>query len=161
MWSGYRQTHIGLLVVVKLKQFNPNKPNEYSHPYTLDESICHLRGIRYIYIYIFFFFHFCSICNLKSCKQTVKTQIRRRIMHNAASDLDLHCLPVPHKRDPRLIWVKKIAEAVRLWISTQKPTIRCQSDGLVFKLYNAEHFHWRTGSALDWGSRVLDWIQQL
>ena len=37
--------------------FNPNKPNGLSHPYTLDESICHSRGVRCIY------FHFCSIWN--------------------------------------------------------------------------------------------------
>ena len=28
--------------------FNPNKPYGFSHPYTLGESICHLRGVRCI-----------------------------------------------------------------------------------------------------------------
>ena len=53
---------------------NPNKPNGFSHPYTFGESICHLRGVRCT------FFNFCSICNWKSCKQTVTTLIRRRMM---------------------------------------------------------------------------------
>ena len=33
------------------------------------------------------------------CKQTVTTLIRRRV------DLGLHCLPMSHKKDARLIWV--------------------------------------------------------
>ena len=28
-------------------------------------------------------------------------------MHYAVSDLDLHCLPMPHKKDARLIRVKR------------------------------------------------------
>ena len=36
------------------------------------------------------------------CTQTVKTLIR----HPATSDLGLHCLPMSHKKDARLIWVK-------------------------------------------------------
>ena len=28
-------------------------------------------------------------------------------LHSAASDLDLHCLPMSHKKDARNIWVKK------------------------------------------------------
>ena len=27
-------------------------------------------------------------------------------LHSAASDLDLHCLSMSHKKDARLIWVK-------------------------------------------------------
>ena len=33
------------------------------------------------------------------CKQEVK------ILYYAVSDLDLHCLSMSHKKDPRLIWV--------------------------------------------------------
>ena len=55
-------------------KLNSNKPNGFSHPYILRESICHLRCVRCI------FFIFCSLYNWKSCKQTVKTLIRRRIM---------------------------------------------------------------------------------
>ena len=39
---------------------------------------------------------FCSISNRNSCKQTVKTLIRSRV---------LHCLSVSQKRDSRIIWV--------------------------------------------------------
>ena len=35
---------------------------------------------------------------------TVENLIRRRVF--AASDLVLHCLPMSHKKDARLIWVK-------------------------------------------------------
>ena len=76
---------------------NPYKPNELSHPHTLGESICYLRDVRSI-----FFFHFYSICKWNSRKQRVKTLIRRRIMR-----LGLHCLPISHKKDTRLIWIKQ------------------------------------------------------
>ena len=36
------------------------------------------------------------------CKQTVETLIR----HFAGSGLGLDCLPMSHKKDARLIWVK-------------------------------------------------------
>ena len=42
----------------------------------------------------------------KLCKQIVNILIRHRIMHYAVSDLGLHCLPMSHKKDARLIWVK-------------------------------------------------------
>ena len=35
---------------------NPNKPNGFSHPYTLGESICHLRGVRCILFFTFVLF---------------------------------------------------------------------------------------------------------
>ena len=35
-------------------EVNPNKPNGCSHPYTLDESICHLRGVRSIFSFLFY-----------------------------------------------------------------------------------------------------------
>ena len=44
------------------------------------------------------FFHFYFISNRNSCEQTVYTLIRRRV---------LYYLPRSHKRDTRLIWVKK------------------------------------------------------
>ena len=43
-------------------------------------------------------FHFYSNFNRTFCEQTVETLIRRRV-------LGLHCLPVSHKKDTRLIWV--------------------------------------------------------
>ena len=33
-----------------LGSLNPNKPNGLSHSYTLGESICNLRGVRYIVV---------------------------------------------------------------------------------------------------------------
>ena len=65
-------------------------PNVFSHPYQLDESISNfwlLGGI----------FYFNSNFKRHFCKQTVK---------NLMSDLVLHCLPVSHKKDATLIWVK-------------------------------------------------------
>ena len=50
------------------------------------------------------FYHFYSTFNRTFCKQTVETLIRRRRM---AYNLGLHCLPMPHKKDPVLtcMWV--------------------------------------------------------
>ena len=45
-------------------------------------------------------FHFYSNFKRNFCKQTVKNLIRRR-------HLVLHCLPVSHKKDARLIWAKQ------------------------------------------------------
>ena len=42
--------------------------------------------------------------NSNTCEKTVEILIRRRV--NAASGLGLHCLPMSHKKDSRLIWVK-------------------------------------------------------
>ena len=47
--------------------------------------------------------HFYSNFNRTFCKQTVEILIR-----SAASDLELRCLPISHKKDARLIWVKGI-----------------------------------------------------
>ena len=44
--------------------------------------------------------------NSTLCKQIVKILIRHRIMPCLVSDLGLHCLPMSHKKDARLIWVK-------------------------------------------------------
>ena len=48
-------------------------------------------------------FHIHSHFDRTFCKQTVETLIRHRIL---VSDLDLHCLPISHIKDARLIWVK-------------------------------------------------------
>ena len=31
----------------------------------------------------------------------------KHVLYSAASDLDLHCLTMSHKKEARLIWVKK------------------------------------------------------
>ena len=51
------------------------------------------------------FFQFYSNLDRTICKQTVETLIRRRVLF--ASGLGLHCLHTSHKKDTRLIWVKK------------------------------------------------------
>ena len=45
------------------------------------------------------FFKFCRTY----CKHTVETQIRHHIM----SDLDLHCLPTSHKKDPQHVFIER------------------------------------------------------
>ena len=52
----------------------------------------------------FFFFHFYSTFKRNFCKQNSgePDQMPRFV----ASDLVLHCLPMSHKKDSRLIWVK-------------------------------------------------------
>ena len=64
-------------------------------------------------------FHFYSNFERLFCKQTVENLIRCCVLWQAnskepdqmpcfaASDLVLHCLPMPHKKVARLIWVKK------------------------------------------------------
>ena len=47
-------------------------------------------------------FHFYSIFDRNFCKQTVENLIRRRRM----SEPGLHYLPMSHKKDARLMWVK-------------------------------------------------------
>ena len=47
--------------------------------------------------------------------QTVETLIRchRMTPHSVASGLGLHCLPMSHRKDARLIWLKANLEAHR------------------------------------------------
>ena len=60
--------------------------------YYLDESTSIFRGNRSnCFIFVSFF-------QWKLCKQTKKRQMGRR-------HLGLYCLPMPHKKDARLIWV--------------------------------------------------------
>ena len=41
------------------------------------------------------------------CKHTVETD-PDQTAHSAVSDLGLHCLPMSHKKDTKLIWVKEL-----------------------------------------------------
>ena len=53
------------------------------------------------------FFHIFPNFSLRFCKQTEKILIIRRVLRRkVASDLDLLCLLMSHKKDARLIWVK-------------------------------------------------------
>ena len=74
--------------------FNPNKPNGFSHPYTLGVHLS-FKGCQ-VYLFLFVLFEI---------ENPVSKQWRPwSDTHYAASDLDLHCLPMAHKRDARLIW---------------------------------------------------------
>ena len=77
-------------------------PNGLSHPYDLEESTFILRGIRSNFSFLFLF----------SMKLMSANRIANRIAPDgtprlAASHLGLFCLPMSHKKDARLIWVKK------------------------------------------------------
>ena len=63
--------------------------------YQLEQSISILRGVGLI---------FYSNFDRTFCEQTVETLIRRRSF--AASNLDLLCLSMSHKKDAKLICVK-------------------------------------------------------
>ena len=63
---------------------------EFPTVYQLDQSISIFRVL-----------HFYSNFNRPFCEQTVEILI-------AVSDLCLHGLPMSHKKDPRLIWVKRV-----------------------------------------------------
>ena len=58
-------------------------PNRISHPYQLEKSMSSLR----------------AVANSAEPDQA---------MHFVASDWVVHCLPMPHKVDPRLTWVKTL-----------------------------------------------------
>ena len=77
---------------------NPIVTNGISHPYHLDESTFIHRGIRSDFSFLFHF--------------SMKIKIANRIAPDgtprfAASHLGLFCLPMTHKKDARLIWVKQ------------------------------------------------------
>ena len=71
--------------------FNPFKPHGISHCYQLDQSIYVLRVFLMVIFYIFIQI---SKANSGDPGQTP---------HSVVSDLDLHCLPMPHKKNTRLI----------------------------------------------------------
>ena len=78
--------------------FNPFKPNGISHTYQLDQSMSVLRVVR-------LYFSFLSNSNRSFCKQTVETLIRRHILRRLQG---LHFLPMSHKMEARLKWVKHL-----------------------------------------------------
>ena len=73
--------------------------NGFSHLYTLDESIFILRGIKCIFSFLFNF-----SMKIVSAKRIATPDGTPRF---AVSHLGLFCLPMSHKKDDRLIWVKK------------------------------------------------------
>ena len=71
--------------------------NVFSHPYQLDESISKFRVIGWYFFSFLFKFKKKTQANSREPDQTP---------HFEASDLVLHCLPMSHRKDARLIWVK-------------------------------------------------------
>ena len=67
--------------------------NVFSHPYQLDEFITNVRVVRW-----YFFLIFIQILEEKRTEENLVI-----FFQNAASELVLHCLPMSHKMDGRLI----------------------------------------------------------
>ena len=80
-------------------RFNPLATNGHFHPYHLDESTF-IKGSSGAS------FRFYLIFRRNPCKQIEKPQMVTPRF--AASHMGLFCLPMPHKKDDRLIWVKTI-----------------------------------------------------
>ena len=81
------------------EEINPLVMNGLSCLYHLDESILCLRGIRSNFSLLFHF--------------SMKFMKANRIAPDgmpcvAASHLGLFCLPMSHKKEARLIWIKQI-----------------------------------------------------
>ena len=70
----FEYKNIGEIRVTSKRHINPFTPNQLAYPYKSDVSIPNFRGVR------FYFFHFCPIFNRTSFEQTMKIQIRHRIM---------------------------------------------------------------------------------
>ena len=86
--------------------------NGLSHPYRLDESILILGASG---VFFPFSFHF-----------SMKFISANRIAPDgsprfAASHLELFCLPMPHKKDARLIWVNCVPFSYRLGGNLDEP----------------------------------------
>ena len=73
--------------------------NGLSHPYHLGESIFNFRESSSV-LFFFILFHF-SMKFIKANRIGPDGTPR-----SAASHLGLFCLPMSHKKDARLIWVK-------------------------------------------------------
>ena len=62
-------------------------------------------------------FHFYSIVNRYSC--LANSEDPDQTPRSGASDLGLHCLPMSHKWDARLIWVNVSGEDVLCFLSNR------------------------------------------
>ena len=79
-----------------LCQINPFTPNELFYLNSLDRSISYLRGVWLVFIIIFE-----EISELNENSVDLD-----QMLHSAASDLGLHCLPISLLLDTWLKWVK-------------------------------------------------------
>ena len=84
-------------VTVFLSLLNPLVTNGLSHPYQFDESTFVFRGIKSDFSFSFHFSMKIMSANSIAPDGTLRF---------AASNLGLFCLPMSHKKDARLIWVK-------------------------------------------------------
>ena len=78
---------------------NPYWPSGPFHPYTLDESICHFKGVRVLCILFSYHFILIEIPVTKLCINSANPG------QMPCSDLDLHCLPMSLLQDARHEWV--------------------------------------------------------
>ena len=72
-------------------------PNVFSQPYQLNEFISNFRVVGGIFAFLFSFKNIILSTNCEEPDQTSRF---------ATSDLVLQCLPMSHKNDAWLIWVK-------------------------------------------------------
>ena len=78
--------------------------NGLSHPYHLDESIFIFRGNRSNSSFLINFSKKIKIANRIAPDGTPQNRMPRFV----ASHLGLFCLPMSHKKDARIIWVKNL-----------------------------------------------------
>ena len=78
---------------------SPFKPNGNSHFYQLVQSISNFRVVGWYFSFLFKFQKNLLLANSGEPDQTPQF---------AASDLVLHCLPMSHKKDARIIWYKHL-----------------------------------------------------
>ena len=86
----------------KTEFINPFKLNVISHCYQLDESISNFWVDDWYFSFLFIFQLKLLFANSGEPDQTP---------HFAAFDLVLHCLPMSHKKEARLIWVNMYEQA--------------------------------------------------
>ena len=78
------------------KYFNPFKLNRISHYYQWDRYISVLRVVSRYFTFSFKFSLNILLANSGDPHQ---------MPHSVPSDLGLHCLPMSHKKEARLLWV--------------------------------------------------------
>ena len=79
---------------IQFLMINPFMPNEFSHLYQLDEFIYNFRVVGWYFLkFLFNLFY-------------VYSGEPDQMLCYAAFDLGLPCVPMSHKKDDRLIWVK-------------------------------------------------------
>ena len=74
-------------------------PNGIPHCYQLDQYISIIRVVGFFFPFLFKF-------NRTFCKKNGGDPDQTQ--HSVVSDLGLHFLPMSHKKDTRLIWVKSL-----------------------------------------------------